>query len=253
MASQANYFGQQPPPAIKKGNTPSTTTTESSSSSTKNGVKTTKTKYITTARTPTDLPDKDTDTVSQETREYNDGTKDEITLTRKVLGGKQYDIETVLRITVKDTGSKKTKTTYATPYEELDPVTGKPIAAFKRVTHGGQDHAKAPEGLAGMIATRAPEASDKTHNVTPVITGPGAPPAPSPAAAAMQAAGAATATSAPTPASAPVDSTGGGGTSSSTGGGGATTTTTTTAPAAPATTTTTTVVVEEEKGCCVIL
>jgi len=156
MATQAKFFGQQPPPPIKKANTASSTTTESSSSKTKNGIKTITTKYVTTTRTPTDLPDKDTDVINEEKREYEDGTIDEITLTRKVLGGKQYDIETIIRVTKQDVGSKKTTITYATPYEELDPVTGKPIAAFKRATHTGEDHAKAPEGLAAAIAARAP-------------------------------------------------------------------------------------------------
>lgn len=160
MASQATYFGQQPPPKIKKANTPSTTTTESSSSSTKNGVKTTKTKYVTTTRTPVEgADDMDTATINEETRTYDDGTTDQITKTRKILGGRQYDIETILRTTTKETGSKKTKTTYATPYQELDPITGKPIAAFNRVTHTGADHAKAPEGLADKIALRAPVVS----------------------------------------------------------------------------------------------
>merc|ERR1719253_559778 len=99
MATQAAFFGgSSAPPPIKKANTPSSTTTETSSSKTKNGVKTITTKYTTTTRTPTDAADMNTSTINQEKREYNDGTTDDITLTRKVLGGMQYDIETIIRV-----------------------------------------------------------------------------------------------------------------------------------------------------------
>lgn len=126
-----------------------------------------------------------TTTINEEKREYNDGTTDDIKLTRKVLGGMRYDIETIIRVQHINKGEKNTKTTYSTPYQELDPVTGKPINAFKPATHTGAEHSKTPEGLAGLIAARAPKTSGKSHNVVPVTTGPGATnaaaPAPSPA------------------------------------------------------------------------
>lgn len=176
MASQAAFFGgSSPPPPIKKANTASSTTTETSSSKTKNGIKTITTKYITTTRTPTDLPDQNTNTINQEKKEYNDGTTDDITLTRKVLGGMQYDIETIIRVTTKDVGKKNTKTTYATPYQQLDPVTGKPINAFSPATHKGLEHAKTPDGLAAQIGARAPKVSGMAHNVVPTTTRGGVP------------------------------------------------------------------------------
>jgi hypothetical protein len=278
MSTQAAFFGQQPPPPIKKANTASSTTTESSNSKTKNGIKTVTTKYITTTREATSAPDQDTNTLNKETRTYNDGTTDDITLTRKVLGGMQYDIETIVRTTTQDTGSKKTKTTYSTPYQELDPVTGQPIAAFNRVTHTGADHAMAPPELAAQIAQRAPAISDKSHNVTPVTTGPGAPPAPSTTVTSSSAAAASS--SGPLTSSPAVAPSGGGASEpvpsgpivSSVGGdpaaigsgaptapapASATTTTTPTttgkAPDETKTTVTTTTVVEEGGGCCGIM
>ena len=122
-----------------------------------------------------------TNTINQEKKEYNDGTTDDITLTRKILGGMKYDTETIVRVQTINVGKKNTKTTYSTPYQELDPVTGKPINAFKPVTHTGTEHAKTPAGLAEQIAQRAPKTSGLSHNVVPVTTGPGAPPAPAPA------------------------------------------------------------------------
>ena len=98
VASQAAFFGQPDPDTLyKKSNAPSKTTTESTSSSTRNGVKTTKTKTITTERFPVDKPDEDTYTVSEETIRIDDYTEDQITKTTKILGGMQYDITTKIR------------------------------------------------------------------------------------------------------------------------------------------------------------
>ena len=96
--AQTFFFGMPPPDTqYQKPKLPSKTQTQSTTSSTRDGIKTTKTKTITTERFPTDQHDKAAHLVSREVVKIDENTEDEISKTSKILGGMQYNITTVIR------------------------------------------------------------------------------------------------------------------------------------------------------------